>query len=302
VARADHHDINLPWSDQLPALPVGAGVQPHAAPRCRKPTLSCVTRVVREMRRRWRPLDRRCNHGAVFALTYLRTTEGLLATLRRDPGFFQDRSYLLWEDALFADYYFRAYDAYFRGKGFVPRAWRTAFRADRRGDYNGGHDVLLGMNAHIQRDLPYVLAEEGLRRPDGATRKPDHDRVNRILSQVLDPIQAELARRYDPLFDWSDIRYAPADELGVLEMMKSWREGAWRNAERLINARTAADRKAVSDSIESYSGTWARSIANGEVPGYRTFRDGYCRSHQARIRRQARRRAARQRHRRHRHR
>src|SRR5436190_1935785 len=165
VARADHHDINLPWPDQLPALPVTTGVQPHAAPRCHKPTISCVSRVIREMRRRWRPLDRTCNHEAVFALTYLRTTEGLLRTLRRNPRFFQDLRYLLFEDALFADYYFRAYDAYHRHRGFVPDAWRMAFQVNAHGDYNAGHDVLLGMNAHIQRDLPYVLATEGLRRP-----------------------------------------------------------------------------------------------------------------------------------------
>ena len=277
-AAADHHELSLPWPQLLPPQPAPADVQPGPAPRCRTPTLRCVKRVIAEMTRRWRPLDRRCDHQAVFALTYLRTTQGFLRTLRRQPDFFQDRRYVLWEDALFADYYFRAYDSYVRGSGSVPEAWRVAFDAVRRGDANGGQDVLLGMNAHIQRDLPYVLAEEGLARPDGSSRKPDHDRVNDILTRVLDPLQDELARRYDRYFDLTDAKPSPADEMGVLEMMKSWREGAWRNAERLLGARTAAERVQVEQSIEAWSATWARSIAGPQQPGYRAERDSWCRS------------------------
>jgi hypothetical protein len=276
-ALADHGDAHLPWAELLPARPGPADVQPGPQRGCHRPTLRCVEAVVREMTRRWRPLDRSCDHRAVFALTYLRTTEGFLATLRAEPDFFDDRDYVIWEDVLFADYYFRAYDRYARGRGFVPDAWRVAFAANADPDKNAGQDVLLGMNAHIQRDLPYVLAELGLRTPDGSTRKPDHDRVNRILSRVLDPIQAELARRYDPLVGQSDLP-APADEMGALELLKSWREGAWRNAERLVAAPTAADRRLVEHSIETYSRQWAELLAAGEQPGYGAQRDAYCRA------------------------
>ena len=275
-AAADHHDASLPWPQLLPAQPASPDVQPGPAPLCETPSLRCVERVIAEMTRRWRPLDRSCDHRAVFALTYLRTTEGFLRTLRSDPDFFQDRDYVLVEDALFADYYFRAYDAYERGTGFVPEAWRIAFDANGSGDANAGQDVLLGMNAHIQRDLPYVLAEEGLAQPDGTTRKPDHDRVNEILTRVLDPVQDELARRYDRYFDLTDAKPSPADEMGVLEMMKSWREGAWRNAERLLGARTPAERMQVEQSIEAWSATWARAIAAPQQPGYRAERDAWC--------------------------
>ena len=36
-------------------------------------------------------------------------------------------------------------------------------------------NLLLGMNAHINRDLPFVLYSIGLTAPDGSSRKPDHD-------------------------------------------------------------------------------------------------------------------------------
>jgi hypothetical protein len=274
-ALADHGDAHLPWAELLPPRPVSAEVQPGPQPACRTPTLACVRGVVREMTRRWRPLDRSCDHRAVFALTYLRTTEEFLATLRREPDFFEDREYLIWEDVLFAAYYFRAFDNHSRAEGFVPDAWRVAFAANADPDKNAGQDVLLGMNAHIQRDLPYVLAELGLTTPDGRSRKPDHDRVNQILTRVLDPVQDELARRYDPSMSQSDLP-APADELGALELLKSWREGAWRNAERLLAAGTPAERDFVERSIESYSRIWAEALAAGEQPGYGAQRDAYC--------------------------
>jgi hypothetical protein len=276
AASADHQDAHLPWPDALPPQPSGTEPQPQPVPGCRQPSLACVERVVREMTRRWEPLDRSCDHRAVFALTYLRTTEGFLDTLRADRHFFADFDYVVLEDVLFASYYFRAYDNWVRGQGFVPDAWQIAFTANAEKDANGGQDVLLGMNAHIQRDLPYVLAALGLRQPDGTSRKPDHDKVNRILTAVLDGVQDEMAQRYDPFFELSDLKPAPADELGALEALKSWREGAWRNAERLLRARTSAERAQVEQSIETYSRAWAESIAAGEQPGYRAQRDAHC--------------------------
>ena len=170
--------------------------------------------------------------------------------------------------------YIKAYREYVRGRT-VPDAWRIAFDAAAHGDVNAGQDVLLFSNAHVQHDLPYALEEMGLRTSAGASRKHDHDGVNAINSRVFDPIQDFIAGHYDESFTWMDMKPLPADEQ-ALEALKSWREGAWRNAERLLNARTAAERRAVSDSIEANAAAWARAIAAGEQPGYRAQRDAYC--------------------------
>jgi len=47
----------------------------------------CVTRVIREMKQRYKPLARQCDHDAVFALNYLRTTEVFAQTLEK-PDFY----------------------------------------------------------------------------------------------------------------------------------------------------------------------------------------------------------------------
>lgn len=285
TASADHGTANPPTTILIPPGSAPADVQPGPVRHCRKARIGCVRRVVRRMTQRWRPLDRHCDHRAVFGLTYLRTTEEVLGTLLEDKRFFSDRAHLIYQDVIFGDYYFRAYDDYVAGRG-VPRAWRIAFDA-AIGDGNGGDttavtDVLLGANAHIQRDLPYALADVGLRHPNGASRKPDHDAVNEILSRVLDRIQDEAARRYDPAFELSDLKPLPVDEVSVLELIKGWREGAWRNAERLLRAETRRERRRVSRSIGLTAALTASSIVRqGTVPGYGARRDAYCEAQQA---------------------
>ena len=93
---------------------------------------------------------------------------------------------------------------------------------------------------------------------------------------MFDELEDEFARRYDPMFSWIDMKPSPVDEMGSQEMVKSWREGAWRNAERLINARTPEERRRVDDSIEATSVAWAEAIRSAKVPGYRATRDAHC--------------------------
>jgi hypothetical protein len=245
---------------------------------CQDGTMRCPAGTIDEMIRRWRPLDRACDHDAVFALTYLRTTQTYYRTVKRDPSFFSDLAWLNHEDAVFARLYFKAYDRYQAGQP-VPTAWRIAFDAAGSANVTGIGDLLLGMNAHIDRDLPYALADVGLVKPDGSSRKADHDKVNLFLDRVIDPLQTELARRYDALFGYSDAEPSPFDEAAALHFVRSLRENAWRNAERLVNAKTQAERRRVAQSIEQESAVGALSIlAANTVPGYGPVRDAHCRA------------------------
>ena len=187
------------------------------------------------MYERWRPLSQACDHRAVFALTYLRTTEEYLRTVTAEPTFFDDGPWVAHEDAVFAQFYFNADDAERAGEP-IPQAWRIAFDAARSPDVTGIGDLLLGMNAHINRDLAYTLASVGLVTPAGATRKTDHDRVNFFLNNIADPLQNELGERYDPFFTTTDAGPSPLDEIGVLQTVRGFRQAAWQNAENLVNA------------------------------------------------------------------
>lgn len=275
-AGADHLLGNLPWTTLLPPRQGVPDPGVPAAPCGAVPTAGCVDGVIADMYAGWTPLDLSCDPRSVFALTYLRTTEAFRTTL--ETGFFDDEDAIIQLDRVFANLYFAAYDGY--ANGTAPPAWAIAFDAATHGRTNAAQDIYLGMNAHIQRDLPVALASIGLNRQDGSSRKPDHDRVNEILSGVLDGIQDEIAQRYDPLFTLFDAKPVPTDEMGSLELLKSWRELAWRNAERLLLAPTPAARAMVMAQIEAYSTAWARLLSAPNSGLYAARRLAYCRSQQ----------------------
>ena len=227
---------------------------------------------------RMRKLQRKfgCDHRGVFATTYLLLTLQIRDTIRKHPHYFNDLRWLIYEDTVFANYYFRVINDYARGKP-VPQAWKIAFDTAKTGDANAGQDMLLGINAHVQRDMPFVLATVGLRTKKGATRKPDHDVVNQILSDAYEPIVSTIGRRYDSLVTITNASWNPLDDFAGLEMVKGWREGVWRNAERLLDAKTPDERRQVTDSIEANAATWATMMATPQLPpGYRAQRDAYC--------------------------
>jgi uncharacterized protein DUF5995 len=278
LGQARAENLVLPnWPQLLPANPfTPSGKVPLGWDVCTNGQPSCPANVIREMTDRWQPLDASCDHRAVFALTYLRTTQEFARTINDQPGTFSDLPWITHEDAVFAQLYFNAYDNYQAGRS-VPLAWKIAFDADRNPNIEGMGDLLLGMNAHINRDLPYTLAHVGLVKSDGSSRKLDHDKVNQFLDRVIDPLQDELARRYDPIFTIVDAEPSPADEVGALQGIRLLRENAWRNAEDLVAARNPLERTLVSQNIEAQAAAFALSIvAASTIPAYGYYRDAYC--------------------------
>ncbi len=239
----------VPWSALLPGLTTT--YEPSSANACQSGQLSCVDAVIAEMNARFAPLDASCDHNTLFALTYLRTTEQYRSAVVQ-PGFFSDPSFINHQDANFARLYFDAWDAYRAGSlSQVPRAWQLAFRAADQRQVNGTGSILLGMSAHVNRDLPFVLAAIGLLKPDGSSRKPDHDKVNVFLNSVIEPLFDEAAARYDPLVDDTQIDGTALDEAALLQILVGWREQAWRNAEALVSAPNPAARALVETQIET---------------------------------------------------
>jgi Family of unknown function (DUF5995) len=273
--------VFVPWSEILPGLTME--YDPTSENICVRGDIACVDAVIREMKRRFKPLAKKCNHDVMFSFLYLRTTQEYRRAVE-DPHFFSDNRFVNHEDAVFAKYYFRAYDNWHAGrKRKVPRAWRIAFRAADKKSVSGGGNILLGMNAHINRDLPFVLAGIGMTKPDGTSRKPDHDKVNRILNRVAEPALDEAARRFDPSIDDASIDGTTLDETALLQLVVSWREKAWRNAEQLVAAETARQRARVAERIEDGAAAEALMIrsANAYSPPLSSSarRDAYCARH-----------------------
>ena len=225
TAAADD-PLFLNWATALPGT--GTEHDPSSLDDCQSGKIQCVDKVIREMTRRFDALAGACNHDAIFALAYLRTTEEYHEAATT-PGFFSDHAFLNFEDAVFARYYFQAFDAWHGGsRATTPPAWQVAFDAADKRAVDANTNAMLGINAHIQRDLPFVLWEIGLVKPDGTSRKADHDKVNEFLNRVS--FYPEANRRFDPSLPTDD---GPA---GGIHSIIAMRENAWRNAERLAAA------------------------------------------------------------------
>jgi hypothetical protein len=272
------------WSDLLPGLTTE--YEPTAANDCTAGRIQCVDAVIREMDRRFEPLADACDHDALFALTYLRTTEEYRRSVA-DGTFFEDTPFVNHQDAVFARYYFDAYDAWEDGDlAATPPAWQVAFDAADRRQVTGTGNILLGMSAHVNRDLAFVLAEIGLVKPDGTSRKADHDKVNEFLNRVMEQLLAEAAARFDPTVDDGQISWTQLDETAMLQILVDWREKAWRNAERLVLASTPEARAQVAADIESSAAAIGRSLVAGTaygpldtLLGRRAARDNFCATH-----------------------
>lgn len=267
------------WTTMLPSFT--SKYDPTSSNDCTAGRSNCVDITIREMQRRFDPLAAACDHNAVFALSYLRTTQTYKAA-RDEPGFFVDTAFVNHEDAVFAGYYFDAYDAWAKGAA-TPGAWKVAFDAARARSLSGTGNLFLGMNAHVNRDLAFVLADIGLTFPDGTSRKADHDKVNVFLNRVIDPLLTEEAAHFDAAMDDASAIPLMLGYTSTFQMLAAWREAAWRNAERLVNAPDAASRAAVAASIEQSATLMAQTIklATAYVWPLQSSasRDAFCAAH-----------------------
>jgi len=232
---------------------------------CQQGQPHCVHFVIQEMERRFRHLAKSCDHDAIFSLLYLRTTEKFRDTLNT-IGYGNPAS-VIRQDALFADYYFRAYDNYHKGEGYVPPAWQIAFDAAKQRRVTSGGNAFLGINAHIQRDLPFVLFE--LYQRGFPVSHTDHTLVNNFLAQVM--ADAEIADRFDPTFDDNP-------DPNAQQIVFFWREQAFINFTRLRDA-TPEMRDDVAAEIEGGAAAVASLLVQQTAypPGTdSSARDAYC--------------------------
>jgi hypothetical protein len=266
------------WSTLLPGL--AAPYEADDPNICNSGKPQCVDAVAKEMSKRLQPLSDSCSHNALFALLYYDVTLHIGDAVRT-AGYFQVPGVISHEDALFASYYFNAFDAWSKGdRAHTPMPWQIALDAAQNHQVQGLGNLLLGMNAHINRDLPFVLYRMGLFNDDGTSRKPDHDKVNSVLYDAYDQAIAEGARRYDSSLQ-QDTGPTAADT-GIQSVIL-WREEAWRNAERLAAASSDAERAQITQQIEDAATTEAQLIkaaySYDGIVNTSAARDSYCAAH-----------------------
>jgi hypothetical protein len=184
-------------------------------------------------------LDEDGDPARFFLGTYLRTTRAVAAAL--DAGSFEDRDWVALWDVDFGGLYLYALEAYRTEPESAAEPWRLAFGA-KRGLPPEAH-VLLGMNAHINFDLPQSLVrmippEAFADRALVALRRRDHERIDGVLVARVaeEDLALELAGgSRTPV----DRVLAPANRLASRLFLQESRRKVWANAGALHEARLA---------------------------------------------------------------
>jgi Family of unknown function (DUF5995) len=203
-----------------------------------------------------------------FHDTYLRTTQAVAEALR--DGVFADPGWVDRWDVAFAQLYLDALDADRRG-GPVPEPWAVAFgAAAARPGLPAVRHILLGMNAHINYDLPQallaVITDAEFGDPEvRARREADHRRIDDILAARVGAEDDQL-QRLEPAPALRDRLLQPANRVATRRFLRESREKVWANALELSKAR-AAGPGSYASRLAQLEKLCGRRVADLERPG-----------------------------------
>jgi hypothetical protein len=165
---------------------------------------------------------------AWFLRLYRPVTEGI------PGGRFGDPRCLRWLDVVFANLFFRALRNSSRSPDKVPKAWAPLFEARERRGIAPIQFALAGMNAHVNRDLPFALVETWEALDLGPDRSGvafrDFTLVNELLERTEAEVKAEFATG---ALGHVERSLGDVDDAVAIWKVSRAREAAWANAEAL---------------------------------------------------------------------
>ena len=207
-----------------------ASPQPYRAPS--------IARVLDAMQERLDAMPPGRAPQAEFLGTYRRTTQAVAAAV--DGAVFEDPAWVEAWDVAFAQLYLDALDADLTGDGRVPRPWRLAF--DAPATTSPLVHVLLGINAHINNDLPQallaVISDDDFADPGViGRRRRDHERIDGVLGSRVAAEDRTLAQH--SARSLLDRALRPANRWSSQRFLREARHKVWHNTTELQRARLA---------------------------------------------------------------
>jgi len=196
-----------------------------------------VDAVVARMQSRLDALEPAQEPLREFLGTYRRTTLAVGAAV--DQGLFEDPAWVERWDVAFAELYLTALDQHLSG-GTPSRPWRLAF--DAPADLPALRLVLLGINAHVNYDLPQallaVITDDDFRDPVlMGRRRRDHERIDGVLAARVAAEDTELASR--SARSLLDRALQPLNRVASKRFLREARLKVWHNTTELQAARLA---------------------------------------------------------------
>jgi hypothetical protein len=201
------------------------------------PPSAGVAHVVQRMQRRLDALPTELARRRIFLGTYLRTTQAVGAAI--DRAGFEDPGWVDAWDVAFAELYLTALDNDLAGEP-VSRPWRLAF--DAPAELPPLRHVLLGINAHVNYDLPQALLAVISDDDFGDStlmdrRRRDHELIDGVLASRVgaedDQLTASGAKNL------LDRVLTPLNRLASQRFLRESRQKVWHNTAELQHARAA---------------------------------------------------------------
>lgn len=189
-----------------------------------------IAGVVARMQERLYAVPPELEHRRIFLSTYLRTTQAVGTAI--EQGRFEDPEWVELWDVKFAELYLDAHDA----AQSAARPWRLAFGTPA--DMPPLLHVLLGINAHVNYDLPQallaVISDEDFTDPQlMAMRRRDHERIDGVLAERVGAEDRHLGGARSLL----DQVLTPLNRLASRRFLRESRQKVWHNTAELQRAR-----------------------------------------------------------------
>ena len=196
-----------------------------------------IDELIARMAAMLEPLQAAGDQRRYFHATYQRTTIAVAEEIKR--GGFADPEWVERWDIAFAELYLNALEAALAGRR-PSRPWEIAFSAPA--GLPALRHVLLGMNAHINYDLPQALLAVITEEEFGdaallARREADHEAIDGVLAARVGAEDDELTRLSGPP-PLLDRLLKPLNRLGTQRFLREARAKVWANAITLNQARS----------------------------------------------------------------
>ncbi len=213
-----------------------------------------IADVAEELRELARASD---NAVGYFAAMYSRVTSSIATAIAQ--GRFEDGDRMERFASTFAGYYTRGHGP----SPTRPACWQASFDVAGRDDLIILQHLLIGINAHVNHDLPQATVEVALATGgDLLSVKSDFDHINDLLGSMTSELLGDL----DRVSHW-------ANEAGALGggrifsfSLKAARDQAWGAAQRLF-ALPEADRQREAVELDRLVSVLAYLVSEPKLPG-----------------------------------
>ncbi|HLE72832.1 MAG TPA: DUF5995 family protein, partial [Anaerolineales bacterium] len=147
----------------------------------------------------------------------------------------------------------------------VPKAWWISLETSAKNRGLLLQDLLLGINAHINFDLPFALIAATID-PGRELRQADHFAVNEVLKSATNDLQMRVIDLYAPVLALLDESIGELDEKIMHFNLEKARQACWTAAINLANAESESQRELIRKDLNDRTAVLASLMLYPEFP------------------------------------